>query len=236
MPEKNIFKFQQFSVEQSSEVFKVGTDAVLLGALAFDIHQSPLGNMLEIGTGTGIISLMLAQRFPQWNITAIDISPKAVHLAKKNFQKAPFSDRLCAMQVDFKKMSERKIYDFICSNPPYFLLNSSNKIPIARQKIALDFDCLVQKTAKLLSSIGVFSVIVPLEAQEVLVDLCHKNTLYFSRVINIKGRLGRSTKRVILEFSRQRKALQTEEFIIEKSPRQYSDQYLEATKKFHLFK
>ena len=130
------FRFQQFDIQQSSDVFRVGTDAVLLGVLS-SVHLAK--KVLEVGTGTGIISLMLAQRNPEANILAIDINSEAVDIAQNNFSNSPFSERIKSQLQDFKKFETLEKFDLIISNPPYFEINSSDKDILARQRLELDF-------------------------------------------------------------------------------------------------
>lgn len=227
------FRFKQFDIIQSENVFRVGTDGVLLGALARH-HQAK--NILEIGTGTGLISLMLAQRYPNTEILAIDIDKKAIEIAQQNFKNSPFSSRLQAIQQDFRLFSAEKPLDWIVSNPPYFEENSSTKDTTARQRISLDFPELIAQTALLLAKNGTFSVIIPSTFTKDFIHIAKKHSLFLIRKLNIYGHNKSLIKRHILEFSPTYKDTEEEYFSIEKAPRQYSDEYLEATKEFHLFK
>lgn len=226
------FRFRQFTVNQSEDVFRVGTDGVLLGALA-DISGQK--KFLEVGTGTGLISLMLAQRNPHCQITAIDINEKAVLLAKENFENSPFSDRLSVMQSDFKNFNDDESYDLIVSNPPYFDENSSAKDAVARQKIELDFNDLIKKSSELISDEGTFCVIIPFESGPEFISESRQQQFQLIRKVNIAGIIGSKPKRLILEFSKTEKVLIEENFTVEKSPRQYSEQYIELTRDFHVF-
>lgn len=227
------FKFKQFEIQQSADVFRVGTDGVLLGALA-TIDSSE--NVLEIGTGTGLISLMLAQRNPEANFLGIDINEEAVSLTKLNFENSPFASRLKNIFQDFKTFETENKFDCIISNPPYFEESGSGKDKIARQTVELNFQQLIAKSSQLLSENGIFSVIIPSEAGEDFIESAKENLLFLNRRINIKGIENSKVKRLVLEFSLYEKTLIESEFIIEKSPRKYSDQYLELTKEFHIFK
>ena len=227
------FTFKQFKIEQSKDVFRVGTDGVLLGALA-NVHSA--SNVLEVGTGTGLISLMLAQRNPQAYFLGLDINEDAAALTKLNFENAPFHARLKNRHQDFKTFETEEQFDLIVSNPPYFEESGSEKDKIARQTVELNFRQLIANSARLLSENGIFSVIIPVEAGEVFVSIGKENHLFLNRRINIKGIENSKAKRLILEFSLQEKEINESDFIIEKSPRQYSDQYLELTKEFHVFK
>lgn len=227
------FTFKQFEIQQSRDVFRVGTDGVLLGALA---AVESAFRVLEIGTGTGLISLMLAQRNPQADFLGLDISADAAALTALNFENAPFRERMENIHQDFKTFATEEKFDLIVSNPPYFEESGSEKDKIARQTVELNFMQLISKSAQVLSEGGILSVIIPVEAGEVFISIAGENKLFLSRKVNIKGIEGAKVKRLVLEFSLTEKQLNESEFIIEKSPRIYSDQYLELTKEFHVFK
>lgn len=227
------FTFKQFEIQQSKDVFRVGTDGVLLGALA-DVELA--SRVLEVGTGTGLISLMLAQRNPHAEFLGLDINEDAAQLTSLNFENSPFHLRLKNSHQDFKTFETSDRFDLIVSNPPYFEESGSEKDKIARQTVELNFSQLITRAAELLSGSGIFSVIIPVEAGEIFVSIGKENNLYLKRKINIKGIEGSKTKRLILEFSSETKEIDESDFIIEKSPRQYSDPYLELTKEFHVFK
>ena len=227
------FQFRQFEIQQSKNVFRVGTDGVLLGALANIIDVS---KVLEVGTGTGLITLMLAQRNSSAGFLGIDINQEAVNLTQLNFENSPFQSRLKNILKDFKTFKTEEKFDLIVSNPPYFEVSDSGKDKIARQTVELNFSQLVLKSSTLLCENGVFSVIIPAEVGDDFIEICKENQLFLIRKINIKGIENSKIKRLILEFSPMKKHTEESEFIIEKSPRQYSDQYLELTKEFHVFK
>ncbi len=227
------FIFKQFEIRQSADVFRVGTDGVLLGALA-DINGAV--KVLEVGTGTGLISLMLAQRNPQAEFLGLDINHEAVALTQFNFETSPFRSRLKNIRQDFKTFTPQGKFDHIVTNPPYFEVSGSDKDKIARQTVELNFSELISKSSELLSEQGIFSVIIPAEAGNEFIKIAQDSHLILIRKINVKGIENSKVKRLVLEFSLTRKPLEESEFIIEKSPRQYSDQYLELTKEFHVFK
>lgn len=226
------FIFQKFLIKQNESVFRVGTDAVLLGVLS-DAEKSK--KILEVGTGTGIISLMLAQRNPNANILAIDINPEAVKVSQENFSNSVFSDRIKSQLQDFKHFKAGGKFDLIISNPPYFEINHSDKDVLARQRLELDFSDLIKKSSQLLSENGLFTVIIPINSENEFTSICLENQLFLQRKISIKGIKTAEPKRLVLEFSLIKSETKIENFVIEKSPRVYSDEYLELTKDFHLF-
>lgn len=226
------FTFKQFDIYQSKNVFRVGTDGVLLGALANVGNKS---KVLEVGTGTGLISLMMAQRNQHADFLGLDINEEAVHLTKSNFENSIFNSRLKNILQDFKSFETEEEFDLIVSNPPYFEESGSEKDKIARQTVELNFQQLISKSSQLLSEKGIFSVIIPAEVGSAFIEIAKENQLFLTRRINIKGIENSKVKRLILDFSLTENPLEESEFIIEKSPRQYSDQYLELTIEFHVF-
>ena len=226
------FRFQQFDIQQNADVFRVGTDAVLLGSLA---NISEVKNILEVGTGTGIISLMIAQRNPEAQILAIDINSEAVNISQTNFSNSPFSERLKSQLQDLKNFETEENFDLIISNPPYFEINSSEKDILARQRLELNFSDLVKKSSQLLSENGLFTVIIPVDSEKEFTQICFNNNLFLQRKVIIKGIKTSEPKRLVLEYSFIESETQVENFVIEKSPRVYSDEYLELTKDFHQF-
>lgn len=226
------FRFQQFSIQQSKDVFRVGTDGVLLGAMC---NVKNAKKILEIGTGTGLISLMLAQRNVSAKISAIDINENAVKLASENFRNSIFNENLKVELKDFKNFETNENFDLVVCNPPFFEENASAKDVLARQQVELNFRNLVEKSTEIITKKGILSIILPFEAATDVKSLAEEFNLYLVREINIFGIEGGNLKRNILEFSLAQKPLEISDFVIEKSPRKYSDQYLNLTKNFHVF-
>lgn len=226
------FHFQQFTVQQSTDVFRVGTDAVLLGALCSVDHSR---NILEVGTGTGIVSLMLAQRNTKAQFHALDIDPIAVKLAESNFNASAFSNRLKASLQDFKHYNSPIGYDHIVCNPPFFEANSSEKDVRARQQTELNFLQLLKGAKANLISKGMLSVILPSESANAFESEAKNNGFFLQKKISIYGREGGKLRRYVLEFCLEEVDPVFSEFVIEKNPRIFSDQYLELTKEFHVF-
>ena len=226
------FRFQQFSIQQSKDVFRIGTDGVLLGAMC---NVKNAKKILEIGTGTGLISLMLAQRNVSAKISAIDINENAVKLASENFRNSIFNENLKVELKDFKNFETNENFDLVVCNPPFFEENASAKDVLARQQVELNFRNLVEKSTEIITKKGILSIILPSEAATDVKSLAEEFNLYLVREINIYGIEGGNLKRNILEFSLAQKPLEISDFVIEKSPREYSDQYLNLTKNFHVF-
>lgn len=226
------FRFQQFSIQQSKDVFRIGTDGVLLGAMC---NVTNAKKILEIGTGTGLISLMLAQRNVSAKILAIDINESAVKLASENFRNSIFNENLKVELKDFKNFETNENFDLVVCNPPFFEENASAKDVLARQQVELNFRNLVEKSTEIITKKGILSIILPSEAATDVKSLAAEFNLYLVREINIYGIEGGNLKRNILEFSLVQKPLEISDFVIEKSPREYSDQYLNLTKNFHVF-
>lgn len=226
------FRFQQFSIQQSKDVFRVGTDGVLLGAMC---NVTNAKKILEIGTGTGLISLMLAQRNVSAKILAIDINESAVKLASENFRNSIFNENLKVELKDFKNFETNENFDLVVCNPPFFEENASAKDVLARQQVELNFRNLVEKSTEIITKKGILSIILPSEAATDVKSLAEEFNLYLVREINIYGIEGGNLKRNILEFSLVQKPLEISDFVIEKKPREYSDQYLNLTKNFHVF-
>lgn len=226
------FLFQQFPIKQAPDVFSVGTDAVLLGALA---NLEKAAHILEVGTGTGIVSLMLAQRYPEASFLGIEVHPKAAVLAAENFRNSPFSGRLQAILANFQDWTSLEKYEAIVCNPPYFAPNSSGKLVLARQQRALTLESLIKKSAECLTAEGNLQFIYPAGELDLIEKWAAENGLYLNQVIHIYGRAGQKIKRQLVMLYKKEDVFQEKNFIIEETPRQYSAQYLEATRDFHLF-
>lgn len=182
------FRFKQFTVQQTEGVFGIGTDAVLLGALT-DLPLSR-AKVLEVGTGTGIVSLMLAQRFPEASFLAIDVQANAAELAAENFKNSSFGHRMEALLADFKTWKTAEKYDAVVCNPPYFLPNSSEKLPMARQQRSLTLEDLIARSADVLADQGTLHFIFPAREWELSEKTAIENNLHLTRILNIYGREG----------------------------------------------
>lgn len=231
------FRFKKFAVRQDLCAMKVGTDGVLLGAWA----RLPEGalNILDIGTGTGVIALVLAQRFSQSNVLGIDIDVGAVAQAEENFRNSPFSSRLRVKCVDFQKFESSQQFDFIVSNPPFFtngILPKNEQRKLARHTTDFSFEGLFDKVRKLLSPSGIFSMIIPKSEQEKLVQIAMQYGLYVREVCVVYPNSERPAKRVLLAFScEQNQSVIVSDITIETEQRHhYTGAYKSLLKDFYL--
>lgn len=216
---------------------KVGTDGVLLGAW---VDISSVTNILDIGTGTGLIALMLAQRTPLSNITAIEIDHLASEQALENFQNSPWSNRLSlfnqSVQIYAKDTS--RSFDLIVSNPPYFenILTSDNtQRQIARHTNTLSFEELLEVVRKLLMANGIFSVILPYSLKSTFVELAKQQSLFLNKITHVYPTNKSEIKRVLLSFSFKKTEIKKDALVIEPDKRhQYSKEYIQMTEDFYL--
>lgn len=228
------FRFKQFDIFQDKTAMKVGTDGVLLGAWS---TLETGENILDIGTGTGLISLMLAQRFPHATIDAIEIDINAFIQAKENFELATFSERLTVFNASLQAYSTDQKYDLIVSNPPFFIVNDTVDFDArkqARQQETLTFEELIKKTTELLQQDGSASFIIPYDQMGAFCKIASQNNLKRSKTVYVKGNATTAIKRVLLEFSFHDKKCLENELIIEVERHQYTEDYTNLTKDFYL--
>lgn len=231
------FRFKQFSVEHDQSSMKVGTDGVLLGVSA-DVHGAT--NILDAGTGCGVIALILAQRCSA-KITAIDIDKLSVKEAADNFRNSPWVEQLVGLQDSLQThaLFEAHPYDFIVSNPPFFqnsLKNPDEKKTRARHNDALPFDELLESSVRLLKQEGSLWVILPVNESQVFERLAQQNGFFpeYRKLIHPKP--GRAANRVILKFVRKqhRNELVSDSLTIRNSDDTFTDEYRKLTADFYL--
>jgi len=214
---------------------KVGTDGVLLGAW---VNVSG-DNILDIGTGTGLISLMMAQRNEKAVIDAIDIDSDAVSQAKDNIENSPFGNRINSWNASLQEFSSKaeKRYDVIVSNPPFFVqsLKSPNKErSLARHTDSLPVADLIGLSASLLSQAGRISFIYPFDYKEELIKLAEQYKLSVSRITNVFPTPDSVPKRILIELSKEEVTPIENDLIIEKARHVYSDGFTALLKDFYL--
>jgi tRNA1Val (adenine37-N6)-methyltransferase len=229
------FVFKQFIVKQNKCAMKVGTDAVLLGAWA---NLPAKGRVLDIGTGTGIIAMMTAQRSTA-HIDAIEIEKDAFSQAVGNCNDCKWRDRLNIHHISFQDFAGRTThkYDVIVSNPPYFsnsLQASSESRTTARHTCALSFEALVNGIKSLLLGHGSFATILPSKEAEEFSEIAEDNGLYPIRLTRIKTTASKAAKRVLIEFAFHRKSFSENTLVIENEDHSYTAEYKNLTRDFYL--
>ena len=227
------FRFKQFAVEQEDVAMKVGTDGVLLGAWA-DCEGAE--RILDIGTGTGVIALQMAQRNSHAQIRAVEIDGVATKRARANFDLSPWAERLTVEQTAVQEFAPTEKFDLIVSNPPYFvdsLLPPDAKRSTARHTHDLTFEELDSAVCRLLDDNGRFALILPVTEFEKYLALTQLHLVRRCDVCPIEGG---AVKRIMGEFAKQPTAETKHETIaIERGQRgDYTEAYRTLTKDFYL--
>ncbi|MFN4932428.1 MAG: tRNA1(Val) (adenine(37)-N6)-methyltransferase [Bacteroidota bacterium] len=230
------FEFKQFTINQSRCAMKVGTDAVLLGAW---IQIEGAESILDIGTGTGVIALMMAQKSTAM-ITAIDIDASACEQSKENIGNSPWPDRIKVLNESLQQftINNQHKFDLIVSNPPYFVdayKSSEEARNQARHADQLPFNEFINCAKLLLHEKGKICIILPTRESIKFRELAAANQLYLTRIMHIKTTEYKDEKRQMLQFELINKKLVDETLVIEQDERHnYSKEYKELTKDFYL--
>lgn len=232
-----VFTFKQFSVNQDRCAMKIGTDGVLLGAWT-PLINNPY-NVLDIGAGTGILSLMLAQRSNAEQIDAIEIDEDAYEQCVENFEASPWGDKLFCFHAGLDEFVDEPEdeYDLIISNPPFYTddyKSDNTSRDLARFEDALPFEELIEAAALLLSDNGIFSVIIPYKEEERFISMCKELDLFPLKITRVKGTPTAEIKRSLLAFCRIEQTPLIDELVIEISRHNYTSEYIELTKEFYL--
>lgn len=232
------FRFKQFQIHQNKTVMKVGTDGVLLGAWA-DVNEAE--NILDVGTGTGLIALMAAQRNELAKIDAVEIDATSYEEAKQNFEESIWAARLRIFNTpiqDFSKVATKQ-YDLILSNPPYFINSTKSKYDYknqVRHTDNLSFEDLIDSINILLKKNGRFCVVLPFAEGVIFEALAKAKNLFCTKKVNVKGRDFKPTERLLMQFEKIEKPITESYLIIQNTPKRhdYTTDYLELTKDFYL--
>lgn len=233
---RDSFTFKQFVVQQGRCAMKVGTDGTLLGAWA--VLERNDGRILDIGTGTGLMALMMAQRYPEARVTAIDIDAAAVEQANENVQDSPFTERIQVSQADVNAFETLEPYDAIVCNPPYFdkaLTCPDNQRTQARHTLTLSYRQLMAAAWRLLSDEGLFSVIIPNDYFQQMESEIHLAGFFQTRIYGVRTVVGKPIKRYLIELRKHpKKELIKKDVMIENAPNVRSEWYQELTKDFYI--
>jgi len=228
------FRFKQFNIWHAKDVMKVGTDGVLVGAF---VKCDKAKYILDIGTGSGLIALMLAQKSDAM-ISAIDINESACELAEVNVSRSNWQNQIEVINTTLQKYKAKNKLDIIVSNPPYFrtdVISPNHKRAIARHSIELCSEDIIEFAVNNLSQGGQLVVIYPTEQAEDFILMSKAKGLYLNRRLNIKGNFNTSVVRVISEFSNVDSEILESTISIEKEKRHdYSDEFRALTGSYYL--
>lgn len=235
-----MFTFKQFTVQQSRCAMKVGTDGVLLGAWT-PLYNNPY-TVLDIGSGTGLLALMLAQRSGAEQIDAVEIDEEAFTQCVENFENSPWSDRLYCYYASLEDFTEEFFeeitYDLIVSNPPFYSENyksGDTQRDTARFTDSLPFEQLIACTEGLLSENGIFAVIIPYKEEEKFIRLSAEYGLCPFKITQVRGNQNAEIKRSLIAFSRkQTDKTPIDELVIETQRHQYTPEYKSLLEDFYL--
>ena len=240
------FQFQQFTVWHDRCAMKVGTDGVLIGAWC---RVEDAQTALDVGCGSGLISLMLAQRNPHLHVLGIDIDAEAVAQAHENFQKSPFAERLCAASTDFtiqpfklpsaweQQAGTEQRFSLIVSNPPFYTEDTKapNQLRAhARHSTSLPFPTLIRHAVDLLTTHGRLAVILPTAAASDFVLSAHNEGLYLQRRCDVRTNAHKPFKRTMLELGFQPQTTQFEVLTLHNHEGDYTPEYRQLTHTFYL--
>lgn len=229
------FQFKQFTVWHDKCAMKVGTDGVLLGAWASvqNAHK-----ILDVGTGTGLVALMLAQRsLPDADIIALEIDEAAAGQARENVTRSPWKERVKVVQTDFRDYQSSDKFDVIVSNPPYFV--DSLECPdqqrnAARHNDSLAYEELLEGVAGLLAEDGAFTIVIPADVADRVKMIAATKNLYAVRQLNVITKPGGIPKRTLITFTFSNQECVFEELLTELARHQYSEKYIALTREYYL--
>lgn len=227
------FSFKRFTVYHDKCAMKVGTDGVLLGAWT-NVNTSQ--RILDIGTGSGLVALMLAQRC-EASITAIDIDSEAVEQAQININASNWKNRMEVIHTDLCKYSPQNLFDTIVSNPPYFIDSlkcDDIQRNTARHNDTLTSEQLFENVSQMLCPEGEFSLILPFEQSESAISIAEKYGLHPTRHTRVITRPGLPPKRSLLAFKKRPEEYIPQDLVIELERHVYSEEYIALTKEFYL--
>ncbi len=231
------FQFKQFTIQQDKTAMKVGTDGVLLGAWAnLDFYPN---SILDIGAGTGLIALMMAQRSDAETIDAIELNDAAYEQTVENFENSDWGDRLFCYHASLTEFTDEidEKYDFIISNPPFYTSTYkelSEERAMARHAESLTYADLLESTSKLLSKNGNCAFIIPFEEEENFLKIAKENKLYPNRITRVKGAVNTVVKRSLLQLSFLKTEPIHSELTLELSRHNYTEEYKSLVQDFYL--
>ncbi|NBC83741.1 MAG: methyltransferase [Bacteroidetes bacterium] len=234
----NYFRFKEFTIQQNRSPFKVGTDGVILGAW---VDCNGVNRTLDIGTGTGLLSLMLVQRCGTF-IDAVEINQPAFEQAVENIKNCPWPDRfkmhLCSIQA-YCNSYTGQLYDLIISNPPFFsksLKNPHTDQSIARHDEHLNYTDILITARKLLNEQGKLALIYPVQVAQQFIETANRNGFYLNRELHVKPGTYKNVNRLVMEFSRNQEKRHSDTLTITSARTgDFTSDYKELTRQFYLY-
>lgn len=233
----SLFRFKQFAVHQSRSAMKVGTDGVLLGAWA---NGAGAQNMLDVGSGSGLIALMMAQRFQNAEIDAVEMEEEAYEQSLINFSNAPFPKKIQGFHASLQEWLRfsKRTYDLMICNPPYFYKGfpvENEKRKLSRDAAYLQPDLLIKAFINLAGKNGLLSMILPADEGEKFISTAQASEIFCIRKTIVYSKPDRPPIRLLLEFSKLHMEMHFGELIIENNgPHNYTEAYKSLTKDFYL--
>ena len=229
----SVFRFKLFDVKQANNPLKVGTDAMLLGAF---IDATDKKSGLDLGTGTGVLSLMVAQKNTEIQLDAIEINSLAAAECSYNFEQSVWSNRLNCFEGDYLKIDFQKRYDLIFSNPPYHLesiIGTDLDYNRAKHSDSNEFVELFHLVNRILNEEGDFWLILPFQLQTYIQKIAIENQLLCKQLIQIHAKENKPNTRIIFQFQKKPSNLSVTDFYIRNTDNSYTNEYVQLTKEFH---
>ncbi len=234
------FRFKQFTIEQDKCAMKVCTDSCLFGAWAAAWLQQQISftTVLDIGAGTGLLSLMLTQKNKNAQIDAIEIDQAAAQQARENFTHSPWADNLFVKECDIKDFPAGKQYDFIISNPPFYqddLLSQNENKNRAHHHTSLSLDALINAAKRLLSHTGYFAVLLPFHRSFAFENKALVQGFFTNKKTTVKPNERGTDFRVMLLLSHQNSECEKDEITIKNPKGDYTTAFIDLLKDYYLY-
>jgi tRNA1Val (adenine37-N6)-methyltransferase len=229
----SVFRFKQFDVKQANNPLKVGTDAMLLGAF-IDATDKKLG--LDLGTGTGVLSLMVAQKNTEIQLDAVEINSLAAAECSFNFEQSVWSNRLKCLEGNYLTIDFEKCFDLIFTNPPYHIesiIGENLDYNRAKHSDSNELAELFRLVNRILSEDGDFWLILPFQLQTYIQEIAGENQLYCKQLIQIHAKENKRNTRVVFQFQKKQSNLSITDFYIRNADNSYTESYIQLTKAYH---
>ncbi|KZN58942.1 tRNA1(Val) (adenine(37)-N6)-methyltransferase [Pseudoalteromonas luteoviolacea] len=227
------FAFKQFKIDQNRAAMKVSTDGIMFGAW---ISLANTQNLLDIGTGTGLLSLMAKQRVPELHVHAIEIDEQAALDAKDNFSASPWPE-IELVQLAVQQFESTQQFDLVISNPPYFqssLKGENARRNVARHTDSLSFEELISAFLRVAKPSARLAIILPYEEGKIFISLAEQKNLYLARVCEVKTTPNKDVSRLMFELSSEPSETYTEALCIYDQQGRYTEEYTALCKAFYL--